>query len=188
MRTIHRYIRAEEGVTAIEFALIAPTLILMMFGIIEFGIIMLVNNMMESATTVTSRLGKTGFIRAGQTREDTLLEEVRGRTSAFLDPDKLTITSKFYAQFDQIGDAEPWNDTNLNTVAETGEYTDVNGNGVYDIDMGRAGYGNAEDIVVYTVHYPWPIMTPIMREIIGDANGNIELSTHAVVKNEPYDD
>jgi hypothetical protein len=159
-----------------------------MFGIIEFGVIMLVSNMMESATTVTSRLGRTGFTAGGQTREDMLLEQVRTRTASFLDPANITITSNFYAQFDQIGDAEPWNDTNGNGTPDAGEYSDVNGNGQYDSDMGLGGYGNAEDIVVYTVSYPWPIMTPIMREIIGDAGGNIVLTARAVVKNEPYDD
>lgn len=188
MAFLRRFIHAEHGVTAIEFAVVAPVLILMMFGIIEFGVIMLVTNMMESATTVTSRMGKTGFVAAGQTREDTLLAEVRARTGSMLDPDKLTISSQYYAQFDQIGRAEPWNDANHNGIAEPGEYTDVNGNGMYDSDMGLAGYGDAEDIVVYTVHYPWPIMTPIMREIIGDAEGNFPISASAVVKNEPYDD
>jgi len=180
--------RARDGVTAIEFAFVAPVLLLLMFGILEFGIIMLVSNMMESATTVTSRLGRTGYAAPDETREDTLLAEVRARTASMLDPDQLSITTKYYSQFDQVNRGEPWNDTNHNGTADPGEYTDINGNGHYDADLGTAGYGNAGDIVVYTVHYPWPIQTPIMREILGDANGRFDITARAVVKNEPYDD
>lgn len=188
-RTIlRRFWRAREGVSAIEFAIIAPVLMLLIFGIVEFAIIMLVANMMENATSISSRLGKTGYAASGKSRADTIRDSVIARAGNLIDPARLAITSKYYEQFDQIGDAEPWNDANHNGIAETGEYSDINGNGQYDADMGLAGYGNAEDIVVYTIRYPWPIMTPIMREIIGDAQGEFPVTAHAVVKNEPYDD
>lgn len=183
-----RFHRAESGATAIEFAVIIPVLALLLFGIFEFTAIMLVSNIMESATSISSRLGKTGYSDASLSREETILASVEARAGVLIDPAKLTVTSKFYEQFDQIGDAEPWSDANGNGIAEVGEYTDINGNAQYDTDMGLSGYGNAEDIVVYTVHYPWAVMTPILRELIGDAQGNFPLSAHAVVKNEPYDD
>ena len=185
---LRRLWRANDGVTAIEFAVVAPVLILLMFGIVEFATIMLVANMMENATSISSRLGKTGYASGGKSRADTIRDSVIARAGQLIDPTKLTITSKYYEQFDQIGDAEPWNDANHNGIAEPGEYTDINGNGQWDSDMGMAGYGDAEDIVVYTVRYPWGIMTPIMRELIGDAQGQFPITSHAVVKNEPYDD
>lgn len=180
-----RMARCCRGVTAIEFAVIAPVLILLMLGILEFAMMMLVNNLMESATALSSRLGRTGYVEAGSTREATILDSIERRAGVLIDSDRLTITSRFYEQFDQIGDSEPWNDLNHNGVPEPGEYTDINGNGQYDADLGQAGYGNAEDIVVYTVTYPWEIVTPIMREMLGK-NGVYEITTHAVVKNEPY--
>jgi hypothetical protein len=64
-------------------------------------------------------------------------------------------------------------------------YTDVNGNGNWDPDEGSSGSGNAGDVVVYTVSYPWTITTPIMSSLIG-ANGTYAITAHAVVKNEPY--
>lgn len=185
---LRRLGRAQDGVTAIEFAVVAPVLLLLIFGIIEFATIMLVANMMENATSISSRLGKTGYAASGKSREETILESITARAGKLITPSKLVITSKYYEQFDQIGDAEPWNDANHNGLAETGEYNDINGNGQWDADMGMAGYGDAEDIVVYTIRYPWRIMTPIMREIIADGNGDFPIIAHAVVKNEPYDD
>lgn len=185
---LHRLWRAREGASALEFAILAPVFLLLIFAITEFSLIMLVSNIMENATSITSRLGRTGYSEATLSREDTIRAQVEQRAGVFLDPARLTISAKSYSLFNQIGDAEPWNDTNHNGIAEAGEYTDINGNGVYDTDMGSAGYGGADDVVVYTVRYPWTILTPILREILGDANGEFPITAHAVVKNEPYDD
>lgn len=185
MRSCFQIGRCQRGVTAVEFAVLAPVLLLMLMGIMEFSLIMLVSNMMESATALSSRLGKTGYAEAGKTREQTILASVEKRAGTLIDASKLSVQSKYYEQFDQIGDAEPWNDTNHNNTPDPGEWTDINGNGVYDADMGLAGYGNADDIVVYTISYPWDIKTPLMRELIG-TNGVFTITTHAVVKNEPY--
>jgi Flp pilus assembly protein TadG len=177
--------RCQRGVTAIEFAIIAPVLLLLLLGILEFSLIMLVSNIMESATSLSARLGKTGYTESGKSRQDTILDEIHNRAGVLIDPTQLTVTSKYYKQFDQINDAEPWNDTNHNGTPDPGEWTDINGNGTYDTDMAQAGYGNADDIVVYTVSYPWKIVTPIVSELVGH-NGTYTITTHAVVKNEPY--
>jgi Flp pilus assembly pilin Flp len=178
--------RDERGVTAIEYAVIAPVMMLLVFGIIEFAMIMAVHNTMEGATAVSSRLGKTGYTGSGLTRQQTILNAVNARASALLDPAKLTVTSKFYKQYDQINDPEPFIDANGNSSFDVGEtFTDINGNAQWDADMASSGYGSAGDIVVYTVSYPWSLMTPIMRELIG-VNGNYTITTRAVVKNEPY--
>jgi Flp pilus assembly pilin Flp len=181
-----RFIRAQSGVSAIEFAVIAPVVLLLVFGIIEFALIMMVYNVMEGATSISSRLGKTGYVAAGVTREQTILSAITQRAGSIIDPLKLTVTSKFYKQYDQINDPEPYIDANGNGSHDSGEsYTDINGNGTWDSDMGASGYGSANDVVVYSASYPWPIATPIMREIIG-TNGFLTITTHAVVKNEPY--
>jgi len=178
--------RAEDGVTALEFAIVAPVLMMLVFSIIEFSLIMMVYNVMESSTSISSRLGKTGFVTEGQTREQTILTSIMARAGNLIRQENLTVTSKFYKQFDQINDPEPFIDANHNGNFDVGEnYTDVNGNSQWDADMGASGYGSANDVVVYSVSYPWPISTPIMREFIG-TDGNFIITTHAVVKNEPY--
>lgn len=180
---------SQEGVTAIEFAIVAPVLCLLVFGIIEFSLIMLVGNIMESATVISSRLGKTGYTDVGVTREDTILNSVKSHAGVLIDPSLLTVTSKFYKTFNTINDPEPYVDKNGNSTYDSGEpFTDVNGNGKWDADMGTAGYGGPEDVVVYSVSYPWPISTPIIRDLIGDGHGNFVITSHAVVKNEPYNE
>jgi Flp pilus assembly pilin Flp len=183
---LRRFRHSQSGVTAIEFAIIAPVLMLLLMGIVEFALLMMVYNVMEGATSISSRLGKTGFSAAGVTRAQTILNSIDARVGDIIDSQKLTVTSKFYKQFDQINDPEPYIDTNGNGSHDSGEtYTDINGNGQWDSDMGSSGYGSAGDVVVYSASYPWPITTPIMRELIG-TDGIFTITTRAVVKNEPY--
>ena len=178
--------QAENGVTAIEFAIVAPVLLLLIFGIIEFALIMMVYNAMEGATAVSSRLGKTGYLAPGITRQQTILNAITDRAGSLIDPTKLTMTSKFYKEFDQINDPEPYIDANSNGSYNVGEsYTDINGNGQWDPDMATSGYGSAGEVVVYAVTYPWPLSTPIVSELVG-THGTFMITTHAVVKNEAY--
>lgn len=186
-RDMWRLWREDKGVTAIEFAVVAPVLLLLVLGIIEFATIMVVYNTMEGATAASSRLGKTGYTGTGITRQQTILNAITDRAGSLLDSSKLSVTSKFYKQYDQINDPEPFIDTNGNGTHDSGEnFTDVNGNAQWDADMGASGYGSAGDVVVYTVSYPWQLMTPIISTIIGDSSGVFTITTHAVVKNEPF--
>lgn len=178
--------RNEEGVTAIEFALIAPTLMLLMMGIIEISLIQYAEHVMEGAMTNASRLGKTGYVDVGLTQEEMIVQSLHNRLGGLVDANNVVLTSKSYSQFDQIGDPEPFMDVDGDGQRDPGEsYTDVNGNGLYDTDMGSVGYGTASEVVVYTATYSWPIFTPMMEYFLGN-NGSIPLSARAVVQNEPY--
>lgn len=178
--------RRDDGVTALEFAIVAPVFMLLLFGIVEFALIMMVYNVMEGATASSSRLGKTGYTAAGVTRQQTIINVITDRAGSLINPAQLVVTSKFYKQFDQINDPEPYTDSNGNGTWNAGEtYNDINGNGQWDPDMAASGYGSAGDIVVYEVSYPWQISVPIISSLVG-TNGVYTITTHAVVKNEPY--
>lgn len=56
----------ERGNTAIEFALIAPLLFLLFFGIIELGLIQFCRTTIESASNTSTRLATTGNFNAGK--------------------------------------------------------------------------------------------------------------------------
>ncbi len=174
-----------SGVAALEFALVAPLLFLLILGVIEVSLLMLASNTLEAANNVTSRVGRTGYAATGLTREQTIRAEIERRAAPFLDPDLVQISSLTYGNFDQIGRPEPWNDANGDGAPDLGEYTDINGNGRYDRDMGAAGAGGAGSVVVYVVSYPWRMLTPMVGRIMGQ-DGIVLLSSRAVVKNEPF--
>lgn len=180
----------EEGVTAVEFAVIAPVFTLLMFGILEFATIMFAMVMLEGATSSSARMGKTGYVAEGMSRQEYIHQIVNDEGAPLLDADKLVITTKVYGQFNQINLPEPLtHDYNGNGSYDPGDdYNDINGNGQWDSDMATAGLGGAGDVVVYTVTYPWKVMTPMISDIIGDENGEYQLRSKVVVRNEPYDE
>lgn len=176
----------QDGSAAVEFALVAPVLALILFGIIETSMIMYTTSVMEGATISSSRLGKTGYFETNKTRQQLITEMMTQRCGAIINPANITITTKSYGTFSNISQPEAFIDANHNNIYDAGEtFSDTNGNGHWDADMGVAGLGNANDIVLYTVSYPWPIMTPFMRRFLG-TNGTYTITSSMLVKNEPY--
>ncbi len=181
---LRNLLRSNDGITAIEFALISPVLLLFVLGTLEFSMIMFASAVMESATNNSARLGKTGYAPSGTTRQQLIIDSINNRTAGLLDSTKITITTKVYSSFTNVSDPEAYTDSNANGVYNLGEpYSDSNGNGQWDSDMGSAGLGSASDIVLYTVSYPWKIMTPVISNIIG---ATYTITVRTVVKNEPF--
>ncbi len=177
------FIRDSQGIAALEFALIAPVFILMLTGIIEFSLVMFASSVIEGATAYSARYGKTGYTASGSTRQQQIISAVSTRSAGLLDPTKITVTTTVYPSFNSISQEEPYIDSNHNGTYNVGEsYTDINHNSQWD-STGVAGLGNANDVVVYTVNYPWTVYTPIIANFLG---GTMWLSSRTVVKNEPY--
>jgi len=154
--------KAKRGVAAMEFAMILPAFVLLMVGTTEISLVMLTQHLLENATYNASRTAKTGYIVAGKTQLETVMDVLLtrlGGLSPLIDPARLTVTSEAYGNLSQIG--QP--------------------------DQGEAGLGTADQVVVYTISYPWQTFTPLIGRLIGDENGIINLSSRIVVRNEPYD-
>lgn len=171
-----------RGTTAIEFAFVALPVIYLMVGIIEFSVAMTVSNSLEAATNLSSRLGKTGYVEDALTQKATIRAEIERRVGPLIDMNKLTITTTAFSDFEDVDHPEPWNDSDADGEPDVGEWTDTDGDEFCD---GCTGLGGGANVAIYTITYPWQIMTPIIAELVGD-NGIIELTAYSVVKNEPY--
>jgi hypothetical protein len=186
LNRLRRLADCRRGVTAVEFAFVLPVLLFFIVGIIEYSTIFMAQNMLENAINYAARTGKTGYVKNGMSRDAMLLSEVQSRIDRLMDPSKIAINTEVYKSLDNIGQPEPYVDRNHNGQYDVGEtFTDTNGNGHWDADQGKTGDGNAGDTVVYTVSYPWHVMTPLLGEILAD-HGVVTLSSRLVVKNEPY--
>lgn len=149
---------SRKGATAVEMALLTPVFFMLLIGITEMSLIEAAQQLLENAAYNTSRLAKTGFVTNGQTQGQTVSQIMTQELQSFgtfIDTSKVTMTSTAYGSFSGIGGA------------------------------GTAGYGTAQQIVVYVVSYPWTLFTPMIGNIIG-TNGKITLTSRIVVRNEPY--
>lgn len=176
----------EDGVTILEFSLVAPFLFIAVVGIIEIGLVYSAQNVLESAAYVASRTGKTGFVDENKTQIETIEELLKKQAGMLMNPDNIVITKLSYGDFDEIGQAESFVDANGNNEYDEGEtFTDLDDDSQWDSDIGQDDYGQGGEVVVYTITYPWTVFTPLIGGIIGN-NGTINLASFAVVKNEPY--
>jgi Flp pilus assembly protein TadG len=171
-----------------EFALLVPVFMMLITGVMELAMVLFVAALMEGGLRDASRFGITGFEPEGITREERILEIVGANTIGLVDMSNATIQSLIYPSFEDIGGAEPFVDADpANGIYDAGEtFTDVNGNGTWDSDMGAAGAGGPGDVVVYRLGYDWPLLTPLLAGVMGE-NGTIRLGASVVVRNEPYD-
>jgi Flp pilus assembly protein TadG len=155
--------RARRGAFTVEFALLAPPFFLLMMGIIELCLMEGAQQILESAAYNTSRLGKTGYVAGGQTQAQTINQVLINELSSYgslIDVAHVTTTQASYSSF---------------SGAAAGG--------------GTLGYGTEEQIVTYTITYPWKIFTPLMCSALGSACGTgsiVNLTSTIVVRNEPY--
>jgi hypothetical protein len=170
-----------------EFAFAAPVVVLMIIGTIEFGMIMFVSTLMESALRDAARFGITGEEPTGGTRLGRIIRIVEQRTIGLVDMSDAKIEVRVYPTFGDVGRGESFVDGNGNGTYDPGEtFTDENGNGAHDSDVGEAGAGEAGAIVAYKMEYAWPLRTPFAADLIGQ-DGKFVLKSAIAVRNEPYD-
>jgi hypothetical protein len=203
-----RVFRCDGGVSAVEFAIAAPLVFLLLAALFEIGFILTANLFLEAGAHSAGRFGITGAILSGQTREDRIREIVteyvcpKSLPSAdsslcfwttesipaadLHDGSPLQITTLAYTDPRNVGVPEPFSDlAPENGTYDAGEaFTDINGNGVWDPDMGVASAGGSSDVVVYRVAMPQRLVTPLIRTVFG--NSLYWHRTQVVVRNEPF--
>ncbi len=162
LRQPHR--KARRGATAVEMAVIAPAFFLLFIGTVEMSLVETAQQLLENAAYNTSRLAKTGYTTLGESQVQTVSQVLVSELhsfSGFIDTTRVTMTDTAYNGFSSIG-----------------------------AGTGTSGMGVPDQIVVYTVTYPWKLLTPMIGQLIGnkDANGDwiINLTARIVVRNEPY--
>ncbi len=190
MRRLIRFLKRlrdrEDGSPAAEFAFVAPIMILLVVGTIEFGMIMFVTILMESGLRDAARYGITGSEFGKMSRMERIVEIINDRTLGLVDISEADIQILVYPDFGQIGQGEDFVDGNGNGTYDVGEtFTDANGNGTWDSDIGQSGPGASGQVVLYRIEYAWNLLTPLAAPLIGEG-GKFTLSASIAVRNEPY--
>lgn len=182
------FTKHNEGAAIIEFAVVAPALFLMLIGFIELGLILFATAAMEGATNIGSRIGKVNYGNiANIDRETYIRQRINFTSGGFLDPNLLNISIMSYNSFNNIGQPEPCIVPPTSPCPGTPgvNFVDVNGNGVFDVDQGKATAGGAGAVVLYRVTYPWQLFTPLLSSLLG-TNGVYNITAVAAVRNEQF--
>jgi len=157
---------ARRGATALEMALLMPPFFMLLLGSVEVGLMETTQQLIENAAFNASRVVSTGYTIPGTTPAQTVQQAVNSELQSFgtiIDTTKIKTTSVAYSDFASI--ANPAG--------------------------GTPGLGKAQQIVVYTISYPWPFFTPMIGSLLGTMDTNtkkyiLNLTSQIVVRNEPY--
>ncbi len=178
-----RRMKDKRGNTAVEFGILFPALLLVFVGLMEFSVYFWLDAVLENAALHASRYGITGNTQSGMTREQSITQAIQDNTYNMVDINDLTMTSLVYDNFADIGQPEPYADANLNGSYDMGEtFTDVNGNSIWDADLGAAGSGGAMDIVVYKIEFTSSGITGLLSPVLD----NMAHEAVVAVRNEPF--
>ncbi len=178
----------EDGVTAVEFAMVAPILTLILLGLFDFSQTLASNSVLEGAMDFAARTATLESTTTEASR-DALDNEIKRRVRKTVGNDAVFDFNRMayhdYADVERV--SEDFDDfgTPGDGICNNGEtFVDSNGDGVWSADGGREGGGGAQDAIVYTV-------TVTYRSKLSFANfmgvgGPKTMSAKTILKNQPF--
>lgn len=169
-----------RGVTTIEFALVAPVFLMVIIGCLDLGQMVYAKGVLDGAVEKAARDSSL------ETGDTTLADGLVKKTITKVLP-KATVSStrKSYFDFTNANKGEDLDDGNGDGECSEGEtFTDLNGNGRWDEDLGEDGNGGANDVIVYTVTVAYD---PVFAVPLVPINwSRREITSTAVKRNQPF--
>jgi Flp pilus assembly pilin Flp len=182
LRPARELARDCRGATAVEFAAIAPVLLTLILGLMDFSYNMYTTALLEGAIHKAARdatiEGAGGRAIAIDARVRDIVGDIAGNASIDFD-------RRAYSDFSDVSQPEDFTDSDGDGVCAEGEpFEDVNGNGTWDQDRGTAGTGGARDAVLYTVTVTYPRAFPFMG-LLG-LSETVTARSQTVLRNQPF--
>jgi hypothetical protein len=173
--------RDTRGSTIVEFAVLAPTLLLMLLAGMELAYQSYVTSLLEGEVQKAAR---DSAIQGGAEATATIDATVQRQVEAVVRNATFSSQRLSYSSF-LAAKPERFTDINANNIRDPGEcFDDVNGNRVWDADPGRAGQGGANDVTLYRMTMTYPRIFPLAG-MLGLANVNT-ITVQTAMKNQPY--
>ena len=186
---IEKFRSNEDGVSILEFALIAPVVMMMVLGSMDIGHSLFVRATLDGAVQDAARSssleGATSL-----TQQELIDEEVASTIRELAPGAKVTVSRRYYKTFSTAALAraeEVIEQSPGNLKCDRGEsFMDANGNGVWDADGGSDGQGGARDIVIITFNVSYKRLFPLAGLLGWPAN--VEMQSDSILANQPYGD
>ncbi len=162
-------LRSSDGSAAVEFGMVALPFVLMMFAILEIGIVFVTDSVLENATIETGRLVRTGQASAQSMTAATFKTALCSRMSIFSADctSRATVDVRVIPQFA----------TTPPDPMSTGTFND----GVLTYSNGVPG-----DLVLVRVWYRQPLLTTFLAQGLSRMNdGAAMLTATTAFRNEP---
>jgi Flp pilus assembly protein TadG len=166
----NRFRHNRRGSAAVEFAMVAPMFIALMFAIIETATVFFASQVLETALQDSARMIQTGQAQSGAYTAAQFKNDVCSRISVMFDcAGGVSIDVQNYPSFGSVNIAAP--------IDASKNFTNPN----------NYNPGGPGDIVVVRLFYQWPIIVTKFGYDLTNLSGSKRLLTAtAAFQNEPY--
>jgi len=184
LKNLRGWIRRDDGVTAVEFSMVALPMFLMIFGIIELSMFFASTTVLEGASTEAARRIRTGQVAgvaegltdpaAIEEAERTAFEELLCTNVGIMMPCDQIQYEVIHVNEDTFGDAENYEP----------EYDDE-GNLVPQ----PFSVGGACDVILIRTYFRREFYTPFISSMLtaGSEHSWVPQMSTVVIRTEPYD-
>ncbi len=169
---VRQAIKQDDGATAVEFALVSAPFLFLLIGIIEMSLMFAASSTLHAGTNEAARMIRTGQAQQTSvgTPEDIFRGELCRNVNVLLNCDLL--------QYQVVA---------LDRFADFADYAatfDEDGN------LEESGFdaGGSSSVVLIRVAYRYPLLVPLVGNIMSDGPGMSKMFVSTVViQSEPYD-
>ena len=168
---IARFRAAQNGATAVEFALIAPAFLAVIFAILQTTLFLFAQQTLQNAAVQAGRMFMTGSAQTSGLTQTAFNNDVCPMVSALFTCSKLQINVAAYSSFSSASTAAPSLYNSSGQLQTTGSYST----------------GSPGTIMVVQLAYPWPIIgLPIGSLFPNTGYGTTEMMGVTAFRVEPY--
>ncbi|GGZ20609.1 TadE/TadG family type IV pilus assembly protein [Asticcacaulis endophyticus] len=164
-------LRDRKGSAAVEFALIAGPLILLIFGCLELALFIIVSVLLDNATQAAAREIRMGILTGENSDATSFRQQIcdnMGWVAATCMND-LQIDVETFDNFTGVDLTPP--------IVE-GEFEEAN----FSYDL-----GGSSSIQLVSAYYSYSLITPILSSGMATlSNGDAVLTTQVIFRNEPF--
>jgi Flp pilus assembly protein TadG len=183
-------LRADKrGAALMEFVFVAPVLLMVIMGLLDFGYRLYAKAVFEGVLQKAARdatLEGNASV-ASSTAIDTKVMDAFKDLNGTLTDNSFSFTRRNFKDFSNAGTMEPSTGPGGNCAASVGgttyTYVDVNNSNSWD-DGAVSGQGGANDVVLYTATVTYHAIFPVNSLFGAPTTQTITAST--VLRNQPY--
>ncbi|MFZ2996745.1 TadE/TadG family type IV pilus assembly protein [Sphingobium sp.] len=177
--------RNSRGATIVEFAAVAPVLVLMLMFLFDTGFYILANSILGGEVNAAGR--NATLETANDDSRKAMDDQVTAAVERLIPKAAMSYSRLAYKSYGRAqAKAESYNDLNADGVCNNNEpFDDANRNNVRDLDSGTTGGGSARDVVIYTATLKYDRLFPIAAML--GWNNQVTMSSSTILRNQPFD-
>jgi Flp pilus assembly protein TadG len=169
-RLLRRFRDNRGGGAAIEFAILAPMFLALLFAIIETALMFFASQVLETMTQDASRMIMTGQAQSANYQQADFKQYICNHIPAIFSCSNLVVNVQSFPSFSTASFGNPF-DANCQVQSSNVQYSP----------------GGPGDVVLVQVSYKWQLfVTGLGYNIANCPNSQRKLQATAAFQNEPY--